>query len=113
MDIRKFVTRLLLVIGLIAFVAGGLLRISFNIDLLKLLPKRLGTVTGLSLFARHFSKPTELIVTVEATDADSAEQAVTALAASFRNKPQLAQRVVTESPGIRSLSSYRNSWPIS
>jgi predicted RND superfamily exporter protein len=88
----------LVVAALLAYMAGGLSRISFNVDVLKMLPDRLGTVTGLSLFARHFSRPGELIVTVQAPAPEEADAAVKSLAASFRSRPELATRVVSESP---------------
>ncbi len=98
MAARKFVLRAVCVVALAAFVITGLSRISFNVDVLKLLPTRLGTVTGLSLFARHFARPTELLVTVNAPDADAAERAVTVLAERFRSQPNLVARVVAQSP---------------
>ncbi len=98
MDVRKIALRALLGVALLAYVAGGMSRISFNVDVLKLLPTRLGTVTGLSLFARHFSRPTELIVTVEAADADAAEAAVKALEERLRATPGPVKQVVSASP---------------
>lgn len=98
MDTRKLVRRGVLGVLLLAYVAGGLSRISFNVDVLKLLPARLGTVTGLSLFARHFTRPTELLLTVEAPSDEVAEAAVKALDERLRARPDLALRVVSESP---------------
>lgn len=98
MQISKAAKWVLAGVALLAYLAGGLSRISFNVDVLKMLPDRLGTVTGLSLFARHFSRPGELIVTVEAATPETADAAVKALAASFRTRPDVAERVVSESP---------------
>jgi len=98
MSVRKLVLCGLAALALAAFVIGGLSRISFNVDVLELLPERLGTVTGLSLFAKHFARPTELIVTVEGADPDATEQAVNSISEGLRNRPELASRVVSASP---------------
>ena len=52
-------------VAALVFVAAGLSRISFNVEILKLLPTHLPQVEGLSLFLKHFSQPTELIVTIK------------------------------------------------
>ncbi|MDB6171519.1 MAG: Exporter-like protein [Chthoniobacteraceae bacterium] len=88
----------LLILLLVAFTAAGLSRISFNIEILKLLPDNLKQVTGLSLFLKHFSLPNELIVTLEAPDSDTAEAAADALAEHFRTRPDLFKHAVSRPP---------------
>ena len=67
-------------VALLLFVGAGLSHISFNVDILKLLPTHLPQVKGLSLFLKHFAQPNELIVTVEAPTAEEADAKATALA---------------------------------
>src|SRR5882757_278621 len=86
----------------LAFVATGLSRISFNVDILKLLPTHLPQVEGLSLFLKHFAQPTELIVTVEAADSDTAEAAADTLAAQFGKETSLVKRAVARPPWEKS-----------
>jgi predicted exporter len=87
-------------LGVVAavFVAAGLSRISFNVDILKLLPTHLPQVEGLSLFLQHFAQPNELIVTLEAPDSDSAEAAADLLAAHLGKQTALVKRTVARAP---------------
>src|SRR5436190_23917391 len=80
------------------FVATGISRISFNVEILKLLPTHLPQVEGLSLFLKHFAQPTELIVTLEAPDADTTEAAADTLAAHLGKQTALVKRAVARPP---------------
>lgn len=80
------------------FIAGGLSRISFDVDILRLLPAHLPQVEGLSLFLSQFAQPRELIVTVEAPGAAEAEQAADSLAEALASHPGLVQRAVARAP---------------
>jgi predicted exporter len=80
------------------FVAAGLSRISFNVEILKLLPTHLPQVEGLSLFLKHFAQPTELIITLEAADSDTAEAAADTLAAQLGKETSLVKRAVARPP---------------
>jgi predicted exporter len=80
------------------FVAAGLSRISFNVDILKLLPTHLPQVEGLSLFLKHFAQPNELIVTVEADTSDAAEQAAEALAIELAGHTEIIKRAAAHAP---------------
>ena len=86
--------------GLVAVlvIATGLSRISFNIDILKLLPARLPQVQGLSLFLQNFARPNELVITLEADNADAAEVAAESLAEHLRQHPDLVTRAVARPP---------------
>jgi uncharacterized protein len=79
---------------LAGLVITGLSHISFNVDILKLLPPRLKQVEGLSIFLKHFSLPNELIVTVEGSDVETVEASTEALAAQLRGRPDLVHRAV-------------------
>ncbi len=83
---------------LVAIVALGLSRISFNVDILKLLPGNLKQVQGLSLFLKHFALPNELIVTIEGDDAEAVALATTKLAEHLRGRPDLVRRAVDIPP---------------
>ena len=85
-------------VALLAFTGVGVSHISFNVDILKLLPTRLPQVKGLSLFLKHFAQPNELIVTIEAATPEAAEAAADALAAAFAKRTDLVQRAVSRAP---------------
>jgi len=87
-----------IILALLVFTGAGLSHISFNVDILKLLPTRLQQVKGLSLFLKHFAQPKELIVTVEADTPEAAEAAANALADAFAKRPDLVQRAVSHAP---------------
>jgi predicted RND superfamily exporter protein len=87
-----------IVVALLLFTGAGLSHISFNVDILKLLPTHLPQVKGLSLFLKHFAQPNELIVTVEASTAEAADRAADALAEAFARHPALVQRAVARAP---------------
>jgi len=93
-------------------VALGWSRISFNVDILKLLPGHLKQVQGLSLFLKHFSQPDELIITMEAEDFDQAASAALALAKELQAHPNLVTQAVAVPPwekdpaGLADLVAY-------
>src|SRR3954468_9131980 len=89
---------LALAVAVVALVATGLSRISFNIDILKLLPTHLPQVEGLSLFLKNFAQPRELVVTLEAKDSDTAEAAADELAELFRQRTDLVSRAASRPP---------------
>ena len=60
--------------------ALGLARVRFDVEVLNLLPRDLPVVHGLKLYQRHFASANELLITVEAPDAESAETAARSLA---------------------------------
>src|SRR5437868_3156845 len=88
------------VLGLAAvvFVTAGLSRISFNIDILKLLPTNLAQVEGLSLFLKNFAQPRELIVTLEGDTPEKVEACADEVAAQLAGHPELVNRAVSQPP---------------
>ena len=82
----------------LVFVATGLSRISFNVEILKLLPTHLPQVEGLSIFLKHFSQPTELIVTIEADTPETADAAADSIATKLGARTDLVKRVVARPP---------------
>ena len=69
---RALCVRAVGVVGALVFVAAGWSRISFNVEILKLLPAGLRQVRGLSLLLKEFVADNELIITVEARTAVAA-----------------------------------------
>ena len=82
----------------LAYITCGLSRISFNVDILRLLPSHLRQVEGLSLFLKHFAQPDELIVTIDAPDAETAEAAADKLAAALRQHATLVKSATARPP---------------
>jgi len=85
-------------VALLVFVGAGLSRISFNVDILRLLPTHLPQVKGLSLFLKHFAQPNELIVTIEAPTPAAADRTAGTLAEALAKRPDLVERVVAHAP---------------
>jgi len=83
---------------LIGFCIAGLSRISFDVQILKLLPTHLPQVQGLAIFLKHFALADELMITLETADADAADAAATSLAEHLRAKPELVRRAVERAP---------------
>jgi predicted exporter len=88
----------LLTVLALAYIAAGLSRISFNIDILRLMPSHLHQVEGLSIFLKNFALPNELIVTVEAPDAEAAETSADVLAKALSAHPDLVKSSVSRPP---------------
>jgi uncharacterized protein len=89
---------ILLAVIALAYIAAGLSRISFNVDILRLLPSHLRQVEGLSLFLKNFAQPDELIVTIEAADSETAEAAADRLASALRRHSRLVKSAVARPP---------------
>ena len=95
---RTLLVRSAVAVGLLVFVAVGLSRISFNVDILKLLPVHLRQVQGLSLLLKEFVADNELIITVEAPTAEAAENSADAIAAQLVGTPGLVKRAYSRPP---------------
>ncbi len=93
----KFFWILLAVLAL-AYTAAGLSRISLNVDILRLLPRQMRQVQGLSLFLKNFALPNELIITVEADNEEIAGAGAEALAKALGAHPELVKSAVASAP---------------
>ena len=80
------------------YVTVGLSHISFNIDILRLLPTQLRQVEGLSLFLKNFALPNELIVTIDAPDAETASKTADALASELNKHHDLVRSALARPP---------------
>jgi len=90
--------------GLVFFLVGmlvlsfGLKRVTYNVDVLALLPPDLPEVKGMSALYTHFSRNTELIVTLESSDPAVSEAAVASLAEAFTQAPEHVSHVIWRLP---------------
>src|SRR6185503_11245474 len=71
----------------------GALRLRFDVEILNLLPAQLPVVQGLKIYQENFSNASELIVTVEGTNAEETEEAARSLATLFRSQTNLVKYV--------------------
>ena len=78
--------------------AFGLVRLRFDVEVLNLLPTKLPVVQGLKLFQQHFAGAEELIVTLEADSAETAEASARSLAERLRTKTNLVATALWQSP---------------
>ncbi len=78
--------------------ALGLARLRFDVEVLNLLPSKLPVVQGLKLFQQHFASAEELIVTLEADSAETAEAGARSLAEHLRSKTNLVASAMWQSP---------------
>jgi len=83
-------------LALFAYTVAGLSHISFDVDILKLLPTGLPEVKGLSLFLKQ--QPNELIITIENPVADDAEADASLLADELAKHPDLVKRAIARAP---------------
>lgn len=99
MRFRTLALSALLLAALAAYLALGLSRITLDVDITRLLPPGLKETTGYRLFLKNFSRPEELIVTLQGPTPEAVEQAAIALGPALKNGPQpLAKRVIWRSP---------------
>ncbi len=81
-------------------IVAGLARVRLDTEVLNLLPESVPAVRGLQLYQRHFANSRELILTIRAPGADSAETAARLLGEALRRETNLADRVVWQPPWI-------------
>jgi predicted RND superfamily exporter protein len=103
---KAWTLRFFALAALAVLVVSGLSRISFNVDILKLLPANLPQVQGLSLFLKHFALPNELIVTLEGPDSAALESHADSLATLLRSHPHLVSRAVSRPPWEQNPSEF-------
>ena len=78
----------------------GLARLKFDVEIFHLLPPQLPEVKGLTLYQEHFANSRELILTVQAGDAEQSENAARKLAGRLRENPELVSSVTWEPPWL-------------
>ena len=83
---------------LLVAVAAGFWRLRFDVDVLNLLPPDEPTVQGLKLYQQHFANSRELIITLRAPEAETAERLAKELAACMRQKTNLVATASWQPP---------------
>ena len=78
----------------------GWMRLRFEAEILDLLPANISAVEGLKLYQRHFAGAQDLIITVEAPDADTATAVAQALAEALRMHSNLVAGVTWQPPWL-------------
>ncbi|MGA2555260.1 MAG: hypothetical protein ABSG04_03205, partial [Verrucomicrobiota bacterium] len=76
-------------LALLLPMAGGVARLHFDADVLRLLPGRLPAVQGLKIYQQHFANSRELLLTVRGADAAGAKAAAQSIAAKLRQESNL------------------------
>jgi predicted RND superfamily exporter protein len=88
MKSRRWLWLLLLIpIGL------GFMRLRFDVEVMNLLPDEFPVVRGLKLYQTNFANARELIITVEADEAEAAENAARSIAVALRAATNLTGEV--------------------
>lgn len=78
----------------------GAARLRFDVEVLDLLPGNIHEVAGLKIYQQHFSSARELIITLQASDADAAESAARAIARQLSTQSNLVSEVDWEPPWL-------------
>jgi predicted exporter len=81
-------------------IALGVARLHFDVEVLDLLPSNNRAVEGLKLYQQRFSNARELIITVQAGDAEQAEAASRAIAEQLRKETNLVASVTWQPPWL-------------
>ena len=79
---------------------AGVARLHFDVEVLDLLPTNTPAVAGLKVYQQHFSSARELIVTLQAPNAEAAEEAARTLAAQLRAQSNLVASVDWQPPWL-------------
>lgn len=82
-----------LVIAIIVLGAIGISRLSYNVEILDLLPKGMPGVDGTALFQEVYDRPDQLIITVKGDSDVAADDAAEALVAALGKQPELVRSV--------------------
>src|SRR5438270_373871 len=78
----------------------GLARLRFDVEVFDLLPTDLPVVRGLKLYQEDFSNARELIVLIQAQQAEQAETAARSIAEELRSHTELVSRVTWQPPWL-------------
>ncbi|MBM3346010.1 MAG: hypothetical protein FJY55_05865 [Betaproteobacteria bacterium] len=78
----------------------GLARLRLDVDVLNLLPAGVPAVEGVKLYQQHFANARELILTVRAPEAETAEQAARSLAETLRAATNLTAAATWQPPWL-------------
>jgi predicted exporter len=85
---------------LVVPIALGLSRVRFDVEVLNLLPADSSVVQGLKLYQQNFANARELMITLNAPDADTTEAAARKLAFALRERKDLVAEVTWQPPWL-------------
>jgi uncharacterized protein len=94
----RTVLRPLLILVLFLLIGIGAFRLTFDVEVLNLLPSDSPVVQGLQLYQENFANAQELIIALEAPEASMAEEAALTLAEKLRQANGLAAEVWWQPP---------------
>ncbi len=77
----------------LGYIALGISRVRFEVDITQLLPENLPEARGARGFMRHFLPPAEVMLLLEGEDAAATEQAAARVAEALAAQPGLVKRV--------------------
>ncbi|HEY1489721.1 MAG TPA: MMPL family transporter, partial [Verrucomicrobiae bacterium] len=80
--------------------ALGFTRLHFDVEVLDLLPSNNRAVEGLKIYQQRFSNARELIITVQANEAENAENAARGIAEELRKETNLVAGVTWQPPWL-------------
>ncbi|HXG49134.1 MAG TPA: MMPL family transporter [Methylomirabilota bacterium] len=80
--------------------AAGLVRLRLDTEVLDLLPPGLPEVRGLRLYHEYFANQRDCLITVQAPNAEMAEEASRALVSRLRARPDLVTRITWQPPWL-------------
>jgi predicted exporter/lauroyl/myristoyl acyltransferase len=80
--------------------ALGVARLRFDAEVLDLLPANVRAVQGLKIYQQHFANARQLILTIDAKDADQAEKAARSIAEALCAKTNLVLQVTWQPPWL-------------
>src|SRR5690242_420593 len=81
-------------------IALGLARLRFDVEVLNLLPSGAPAVQGLKIYQQNFANARELILSVRARDAETAEATAGAIADGLRRETNLVSQVTWQPPWL-------------
>ncbi|MGA2029220.1 MAG: MMPL family transporter [Verrucomicrobiota bacterium] len=81
-------------------IVAGLARLHFDVEVLDLLPANVPAVQGLKIYQQRFANARELIVTVKASDAATAETAARSIAENLRRETNLVSEAIWQPPWL-------------
>ena len=76
----------------------GFARLHFDVEVLDLLPAGVPAVQGLKMYQQHFTNARELLITVQAPDADAVKSAAQSIAGALRAQDGLVSQVIHFGP---------------
>jgi len=87
-------------LALLVPIIAGLARLHFDVEILDLLPANVPAVQGLKIYQQHFANARELIITVRATDRETAEQAAKSIVKNLQGETNLVADATWQPPWL-------------